>query len=88
VSDFDVDHNKRLNPLVTLTVGGVFVPALAPLFGPIGRIRFYNANGNVIPGLNLPIYDYPDMVYIDIPNVPIGTPGFVSVNDVRLTIPV
>jgi len=65
---------------------GLNVPAAGPaLTGPvpwpIGRLSFYNANGNIAPtgGFANGIYDDGDVVYFDVAPL-----NIVSVNDVRL----
>lgn len=68
VKDFDEDHGKPLSAALWPTGGGA--------------LRFYNANGNFFPAGTVPIYDYPDDVYLDMPG---GGAGVVSVNDIRLT---
>jgi hypothetical protein len=47
-----------------------------------GRIRFYNANGNIRSD-GTPIYDLPDQLYLDLSTG--DSQGFVLVNDIRLT---
>ncbi|MCQ8903949.1 MAG: hypothetical protein NQU42_07655 [Methanothrix sp.] len=78
VLDYDDDHNRLIIPMI------IGFPIYPPVWQEsIATIRFYNANGNTMNGV--PIYDYNDDVYIDVPFSPLS-PGFVSVNDVHLTV--
>ncbi len=77
VLNHEIDHNKQIIPMI---VGFPIMPPIWP--GNMATIRFYNANGNTMNGI--PIYDYGDPVYIDVPFSPLS-PGVVSVNDVRLS---
>lgn len=104
VKNFDEDHNKPIFMMVDFPV--IFIPGGTggSIAGPlsIGTIRFYNANGNVKSAATFnvgpgapgdPIYDRPDVVYIDVPwqrpilPCPSYPPirGIVSPGDVRLT---
>lgn len=77
VLDYDADHNRLIIPMI------IGFPIYPPVWQEsIATIRFYNANGNTMNGI--PIYDYYDDVYIDVPFSPLS-PGVVSVNDVHLT---
>ncbi|WP_369424791.1 hypothetical protein [Methanothrix sp.] len=77
VLDYHADHNRLIIPMI------IGFPIYPPVWQEsIATIRFYNANGNTMNGI--PIYDYGDPVYIDVPFSPLS-PGVVSVNDVRLT---
>ncbi|MGB9902591.1 hypothetical protein [Methanothrix sp.] len=78
VLDYHADHNRLIIPMI------IGFPIYPPVWQQsIATIRFYNANGNTMNGI--PIYDYNDYVYIDVPFSPLS-PGVVSVNDVRLTV--
>ncbi|ABK14183.1 MAG: hypothetical protein H5T42_04515 [Methanothrix sp.] len=78
VLDFHADHNRLIIPMI------IGFPIYPPVWQEsIATIRFYNANGNTMNGV--PIYDYNDEVYIDVPFSPLS-PGVVSVNDVHLTV--
>lgn len=79
VLDYDPDHNRLIIPMI---VGFPIIPPVWPS-PSFATIRFYNANGDTMNGI--PIYGYEDDVYIDVPFSPLS-PGFVSVNDVRLTV--
>jgi hypothetical protein len=70
------DNNMPINPLLDFPV---------PPGGPIATIRFFNANGNY-NATGVPVFDYPDVLYLDV-SIP-GTVayGSVSVNDVRLSL--
>jgi hypothetical protein len=70
------DRNMPITPLMNFPV---------PPGGPIATIRFFNANGNY-NATGVPVFDYPDVLYLDI-SIP-GTIayGSVSVNDVRLSL--
>lgn len=77
VLDFNDDHNRLIIPMI------IGFPIYPPVWQEsIATIRFYNVKGNTMNGI--PIYDYEDPVYIDVPFSPLS-PGVVSVNDVRLT---
>ncbi|MDH7596792.1 MAG: hypothetical protein QHG98_03485 [Methanothrix sp.] len=77
VLDYHEDHNRLIIPMI------IGFPIYPPVWQEsIATIRFYNANGNTMNGV--PIYDYNDDVYIDVPFSPLS-PGVVSVNDVHLT---
>lgn len=82
VSLNDPDAGKPLTvfkPSVTIPAsGGPF--AASPTF-PIGGLMFYNANGNVLPPLSLPIFDDGDVVYF---HHGLGAALVVSPNDIRL----
>lgn len=82
VSLNDPDAGKPLTvfkPPVTIPAsGGPF--AASPTF-PIGGLMFYNANGNVLPPLSLPIFDDGDVVYF---HHGLGAALVVSPNDIRL----
>lgn len=77
VLDYDEDHNRLIIPMI------IGFPIFPPVWTGVATIRFYNANGNTMNGI--PIYDYGDDVYIDVPFSPLS-PGVVSVNDVHLTV--
>ncbi|MCK9440042.1 MAG: hypothetical protein M0Q13_01275 [Methanothrix sp.] len=80
VSLNDPDAVKTLTPFMPLIAippaGGAF---FASAIGPVARLAFFNANGNVIAPGSQPIYDEGDAVYFDV------TPlNVVSPNDIRL----
>ena len=79
VQNLDDDTNNLLSPLVGFPVFWGW-----PVSGSVATVRFYNANGNFASGI--PVYDFPDVVYIDMPFVG-GSPaaGAVSPGDLRLT---
>lgn len=83
VSNADPDAVRPLlafyaAPLLPTPTAG---PAPTGAVAPIGRLSFYNANGNIAPtgAPNNGIYDDGDVAYFDV--APLGV---VSVNDIRL----
>ena len=82
VSLNDPDAGKPLTvfkPPATIPASGG--PFVASLPFPIGGLMFYNANGNVLPPLSLPIFDDGDVVYF---HHGLGSALVVSPNDIRL----
>jgi hypothetical protein len=75
----DPDIFKPITPMII-----TFPWPGCPAFGPMAYIRFYNANGNY-NAAGLPIYDYEDNVYIDLPWTLGCGDGTVNVNDIRLS---
>ena len=76
VSLGDSDAGKLLTAFKGVPFGG---PVPATAVGPTGQLAFFNANGNILAGTILPIYDNGDQVYLDVPPL-----FFVSPNDIRL----
>lgn len=75
--------------LIGATPGAVYTTPCTN--GPLAQLRFYNANGNFIPGTATPVYDTGDGIYLDISGMR-GLPLPASIrygtnvpNNVRLT---